>query len=359
MAWGLWKKVAVISATMLVVIVFSLSRLFAESKKPSGEITGSFVQPWLAAYWSSGQWKRQIHSLLEDGVDDHIIWQWTVDSQLKTAYYPTTLLGYRLADGLGLEDPVRKSLKYAKSHGLKIWLGLSWSKEWWKKYANDQVWLEKEFALSVQIADDLWRLYGNDFGGTIAGFYLPMEMDNYNFPTFESQNRMAYFYKRICEHIHSKMNKQVMVSPFCADAGFMNQDKWQKMWEYILNAAAIDVINLQDGCGASEDGKRTHTTVATVASWFAATKNAIQKARPSVQLWSNLETFDMEGHEKIYTTKNPARIHQQIRAVKPYVSRISSFAVIHYRVGSTVPAAAQQAGQVSNAAKVEDKTQGK
>jgi hypothetical protein len=251
--------------------------------------------------------------------------------------------------GMATEDPIRACLAEAKAAGVKVWLGLNSSDDWWKRHADDQAWLDAEFATSRAVADELWGRYGAEYGDSIAGFYLTMEVDNNHFLQVSRQNRMKAAYARICEHIHATTSKSVMIAPFCSDLALMGKGAWESMWENILADAAIDVINLQDGCGASDNGWMTHTTVGGVGAWFGATRQAISKARPSTELWSDLETFDMDAGANCFPLRDFGRIKRQIEAEKAYVSRFSSFAVMHYqtRMGaddSTGKLAAEQYG---------------
>lgn len=303
---------------------------------PPTTISGTFFQPWLVEGWQQADWQNELSDLKAAGVTDHIIWQWTVDSFNKTAYYPTKISGLKQVEGMALTDPVETSLIQAQKAGLKVWLGLNWTDDWWKKYANDETWLANEFRISKLVAAELWQLYGGKYGGTIAGFYLTMEVDQYNFAAKDKQDRIKAVYKDVADSIHQNMNKPVMIAPFNSDGGGLKPAEWQTMWENILATAPIDVINMQDGCGASDDGQTTHTTTATAGEWFKVTRAAINKVRPATQLWSDLETFDMDAQGNTFPAKDFSRLQKQIDAAKPYVERISSFAVMHFqtRVGA-------------------------
>jgi len=281
-------------------------------------------------HWSAKEWDNNLYLLKQAGITDHIIWQWTLDSQKKLAWYDTHIPGYKKIPGI--KDPIGTCLAGAKKSGHKIWIGLNWTNDWWKYFANNLSWLENEFSISRNVSDEIWEIYGKNYGNTIAGFYFTMELDNQHFLHIELQKRMQLVYRKTADHIHSKTKKPVMISPFFTNAGHMKVQEWQAMWENILFAAPIDVINMQDGCGASNDGgNTTHATISTLAPWFEATKCAIQKKRPTTLLWSNVETFDMDEKGRFLPAKDSNRILQQIKAVTPYVSKISSFSFIHYQ----------------------------
>ena len=315
---------------LCLVFVLLLPFKSALNQTTKAVISGTFFQPWIVSTptYTSSRWDLELSDLKNASVNDHIIWQWTVDSTPKTrkAYYPTTLANFSKPSN----DQVAYSLAAAQKAGIKVWLGLNWNDEWWTYYANNVTWLTNEFNLSQQIALDLWRKYGGTFGNVIEGFYLTMEVDNDNFATILSQTRLASSYKSLCDYIHTNMKKKVMVAPFASDYGRMNQNAYQVCWEKILTAAAIDVINFQDGCGASDDGINTHTTIKTVGGWFAALRNAIKNVRPTTQLWNDLESFSMDAKGN-FSPSTEEKIEAQINASKSYVDKISSFAFWHYQ----------------------------
>ncbi len=177
---------------------------------------------------------------------NHFIWQWTVDSlsTRKWTYYPTALTGFVQHNAY---DAVGTSLAEAKAAGLQVWLGLNWTDDWWNKAANDEAWLTNEFDLSNRIIDELWSHYGATYGSTIAGFYLTMEVDNVNFQSTLSQDRMAAVYKSVADHSHTATGKPVMIAPFFNSTIGQDPQAHAAMWARILTTAPIDVVAVQDG----------------------------------------------------------------------------------------------------------------
>jgi hypothetical protein len=284
-------------------------------------LDGSFIQPSLSGWWTTANFATEYGWM--NGVRmNHEMWQWTVDSSARKmcTYYPSAISAFpKQCQRNGRGDPVYDSLIEAQKAGLVVWLGLNWSDEWWNNYANDNAWLTTQFGYSKQIAQELWNRYGGAFGNTIAGFYMTMEMDNLNFQTQVTQDRMAYVYKDVADYVHANTGKPVMVAPFFNETLGQNATQYAAMWGYILTTAPIDIVALQDGVGVG------HASVATVGPWFSAMKNAILAARPSTQLWSDLETM---------TGSSPAptqRIIDQINAERPYVYTFTSFAFNHYQ----------------------------
>merc|ERR1711904_341623 len=112
---------------------------------------------------------------------NHLVWQWTVDNTpSKTgAFYPTKLPGIKQTN-VGA-DPIKASLVEGASNGIEIWLGLANNDDWFQKFTSDTDWLKAQFTLCKDVASELWDLYGPEHGGTIAGFYMPFEVENLHF----------------------------------------------------------------------------------------------------------------------------------------------------------------------------------
>jgi hypothetical protein len=278
-------------------------------------VDGGFFQPSLIVNWTGIDFSAEYDTMKAVKMS-HVIWQWTVDSKRKQAYYPTALPGFPRVSS---RDLVGLSLKEAKKKGMKVWLGLNWSDDWYKHYANDEKWLANEVSLNKAIVRELWQQYGNTYGNTIAGFYLPMEVDNVNFQDGEKQQRIAGAYKEITEAIHSTTAKPVMVAPYFNQTTGLDAFNYAAMWGNILKVAPIDVIALQDGIGCG------HASVSTIGTWLAALGTKIREVRPTTQLWSDLETFTPE-----FMPAPMDRVISQINAERHYVIKFTSFSFTHY-----------------------------
>jgi hypothetical protein len=277
---------------------------------------GSFFQPALVTNWTAENFATEFQ-YMKDVKMDHVIWQWTVDSLpvLKWTYYPTTMKGFTQITAY---DAVGVSLEQAQAKGLKVWLGLNWTDDWWKHYANDEAWLKNEFTISQNTAQELWNRYGSQYGSTIAGFYLTMEVDNVNFQTTVAQNRMKTVYKDTADYIHTQTGKPVMVAPFFNANLGQDAQTYAAMWGEIIATAPIDVVAVQDGIGVG------HATVANIGDWLEPLRTAIKAARPSTQLWSDLETMVPNAPASV------SRLIEQLNAEKAYVDKFTTFSFNYY-----------------------------
>jgi hypothetical protein len=279
-------------------------------------IQGSYFQPDLVADWSPTQFANEFQ-YMNNVKMDHAIWQWTVDSTAghNWTYYPTKMRGFKQHNST---DAVGRSLAQAQAKGLKVWLGLNWSDEWWTKGANDPTWLNNQFAISKNVASELWSRYGSQYGGTIAGFYLTMEVDNASFDA-TGQDRMATVYASVANYVHSSTGKKVMVAPYFLDNAGLNPTQYGAMWGNIMTKAPIDVVAVQDGIGTG------HSTLADVASWLQPLRDAVKAARPATEFWSDLETLNPD-----FSPAPVSRVIDQMTTERPYVDKFTSFSFNHY-----------------------------
>lgn len=285
-------------------------------------IDGSFIQPALVDGWSASQLSAEFATLTNACITSQVL-QWTADTKNNTTVYPSGLSGYSQSTST---DVVGRLLTAADTANVTEYLGLQTNDDWWNTYGSDSVWLNSEATKANALADDLYARYGTHT--SFSGWYLPFEVDNWNFTGTASWSNMASFYTTVANHLHALTpGKPVIISPFFNTSGGQTSSQWTTMWESILATAPIDVVALQDGIGAG------HATTNQLATWFAATKTAITNARPATELWADSETFNTD-----FTPLPIGHLISDLNAVAPYVSKILSFSYDHYDSPSQVPA---------------------
>lgn len=290
-------------------------RKINSSKDNTQILAGSFFQPSLVTNWTERDFAAEYDAMRAVSMN-HIIWQWTVDTKAKQACYPTGLPGY---SQIFREDMVKNSLAQADKKGIKVWLGLTSNDDWFRYYANDEKWLTHEVGLNKKVVQELWQRYGGDYGDTIAGFYIWMEVDNVHFQNSIKQKRIAMAYKEIAEEVHLVTGKPVMIAPFFTQGRGQDAFRYADMWGNILKTAPIDIIALQDGFGGG------HVSVTAIGKWLAALKMKITEVRPQTELWCDLETFTPD-----FLPAPILRVVSQINAEQGFVSNFTSFSFNHY-----------------------------
>lgn len=311
-----------LGAAFVAALATPVAPAFATTCTTSPRIDGSFVQPSLIDGFSSTQLTNEFTTLTNACITSQVL-QWTADTKNGTTVYPSGLSGYTQNTST---DVVSRVLTAADSAGVSEYLGLQTNDDWWSKYANDSTWLSGEATKANAIADDLYAKYGTH--SSLAGWYLPFEVDNWNFTSTTTWSNMASFYTTIANHLHTLTpSLPVIISPFYNTSGGQTSSQWTTMWTSILGSSPIDVIALQDGIGAG------HATNAQLATWFSATKSAITAGRPATQLWADSETFNPD-----FTPMAISGVVADITAEAPYVSKTLSFSYDHYDSPSQVPA---------------------
>lgn len=284
------------------------------------KLNGSFLQPELGDRWSHAQWEAEFQYMKDVGMD-HLILQWSANTEFGTAVYPTTVSGLTQETS---QDVVAKALQMGEEYGLDIYIGLQLNHEWFANYTNDAAWLDEEAGIAGELIEDLWTQYGSY--DSFKGWYLSFEVDNWNLPNAASWQQMADFYNDVTTVAHTvSPGLPIMISPFYNVSGGLNPSGWQTMWSYILSRTDIDIIALQDGIGAG------HAVTSDLASWFAATQNAIAASSPGTALWADTETFNMD-----FRPMDMRLMLDNMLAVEPYVSHYTSFSFNHYMSPQTV-----------------------
>lgn len=278
-------------------------------------LSGTFLQPYLAAGWSVSDWADEFRALNEACITE-VVLQWTADSGAHTAVYPTGLSGYTQS---AEQDLVGNALAAADSVGMQIYLGLQVNDEWWNNYTGNAEWLAGEAAVAQALLDDLAHRYREH--QSLAGWYLPFEVDNWHHPSQPAWDALSSFYAGVASRARALTpGLPVVIAPFFNPAGGLAPAQWTEMWATILSGGHIDVIALQDGVGAG------HATTDQLATWFAATRAAIEQAGTSTELWADTETFT-PGSQPMAVRDVVANM----AAVDGYVSRYWSFSYNHYQ----------------------------
>lgn len=306
-------------------------------------VTGIFAAPELSSEATQEQWKNALRSMKEIGIDTVIV-QYSLQQERDRglqAYFP-----YKEKDSVhdaGKYPLRRKQVEYilsaASEAGMKVFLGLQLAEEEWfhQDMFQDAQWLDEQYQLSVELADALWSAFGGRYEKTIAGWYLPFEL--------ESDEAYHAYYKQIVEKYyapltsalkgHSKYGHlDLMISPMMCRSDDIAV--WKEMVSYILSNSQIGIIAPQDGIGY---GTQTHDSL---EAWFQATRNAVNSARSDtgreIALWGNCENYarlqDREEPDPLALTM-PMSIRKFIDSMDiaaPYVDKLITFSIHRWDV---------------------------
>lgn len=317
------------------------------------KLQGSIIQLWLAEYWKQDDWAEELGYMANVGMD-HLILQWTVDKTPERiarrkphAFYPTEIEGIEpRLEGENTWRCIDFPLHEAKKREMTIWLGLVWNKAWEENFANNAGWLNDQFDLAANVLGELWtRITEIECEDIVAGFYMPLEMDNVHFRTLDEhepddtpQDRMAGHYRNLAGAVH-QLGKKLMVAPFFNEkySGDHQLPKdYAKMWEYILSKAPIDVIALQDGIGTGVAPDDRHCSIETIANWLDPLSKVVADADHPTELWADVELYD-EVRKDVFYPAHLDRIRGdwkgnpgQLQAEAEFVSKMTSYSFNHH-----------------------------
>jgi hypothetical protein len=253
----------------------------------AGGFSGVFDAGWSTAYQrpdSLTKMHARLHSL---GMPEVILQYGIVDGMHR--YYDselpfgasgtTTYNNYHLFD---------YSLAAAKAAGNHLWLGLYYNgTDWYTPPTMAE--LDTLAARNVKVIDELYTLYGTD--DVIRGVYIPQEIARYYWDGLRGDATAAslveHFLKPVTAAAQAKGWK-VMAAPFY-NANLETLAVLQGFFENLFKAGWIpDVIAVQDGIGAADNGK-AHVTLADLGIYLRAVKAACDEY--GVKFWVDTEMF--------------------------------------------------------------------
>lgn len=281
---------------------------------------GTFIQDNLVSRWDDTQWQKELAALKEAGMH-YLIFAPTLHTDekgiSKTIYkanLPDVVEKYQV-------DLVENCLRNAKKAGFKVFLGLNFNEKWWQADFS-QEWLFAQMELGNRLADDLTSRYKNRYPETLHGWYWVWEVDNLNCTTTARQDILAQALNINIDHLN-KITPQMpfMLCPFVNFRVGDSKDN-REMWQYVFSKTHFrkgDIFAPQDCVGAGG------LEIGMVDKWFSDMQASV-KTKPGLLFWSDAETFD----HRFWTAAPLDRFVEQMKAVKPYVSQIITFAYSHY-----------------------------
>ncbi|MCC6731309.1 MAG: DUF4434 domain-containing protein [Chthonomonadales bacterium] len=315
-------------ARFALLLLALASPALAAARAPRHPVAaGTFIQWYLVRDWDDARWQAEFHTLKDVGMDT-IVFAPTLDGKPGRAYYPTRLPGYSMPPDC--PDLVDACLRNAERAGFRVFLGLNFHDDWWRKAASDPAWLLAQMEEGNRGADELYAAYARRYPRAFHGWYWVWEVDNLNFRTPEQIATLARAIDTNVRHLKRlDPRKPVMLCPFM-NAALGSSADYRRMWERVFAACALgrgDVFCPQDCVGAG--GLR----LAQVPEWFAALREAV-RTKPGLRFWADTETFD----QRDWTSAPIGRVVAQMRAVQPYVERCLTFAYSHYDSPGVAPA---------------------
>lgn len=274
-------------------------------------LTGTFVDFWYKSNWSQAQWNAHLAEMQLVGVQTLIVqfsaygnYIWCNSSNnYSTELYPNAL---------------PRLLQAANQYGMKVYVGLYFNENFWSNTQNTSL-LQLHANRSKQLATNIWNQYGSNT--SFAGWYISHEPAPYYFNTASKFNTFKNnLVNPIANHCKNISGKPVAIAAFFNESLSTSIDLLYFMNR--LGGCNLDVIMLQDGTGASEDGVTPHVSIGNLQGYFNNANWGLYGESPVFhgEFWADVETFKPNTSPETFNI-----IVQKFNIVDAYVTKIVTF----------------------------------
>lgn len=274
-------------------------------------LSGTFVDFWNKSTWSQTQWNDYMDEMLLVGVETVIV-QFTAYNQYVWCNSSNSYSTEAYANALP------RLLTAASNTGIEVYVGLYFNDEFWSNTTNTSI-LNTHANRSKELATEIWNQYGSY--SSFAGWYISHEPAPYYYDTTLKFNIFKNnLVNAVSNHCDSISNKPVAIAAFFNESLSSSNDLLYFMNR--LGGCNLDVIMLQDGTGASENGTTPHCAIGNVATYFNDAKWGLYGESPVFggDFWSDTETFKPDGSPETFT-----KVEQKLNIVDAYVTKIVTF----------------------------------
>ena len=316
---------------LTIALILSLLMIPAVSIAQANKaaLAGSFITGDLCGFWTDARWQQEFTAMKAAGMH-YIIIQAIANSypgQITETLYPSSLPNTVMAkggNGVTYPDIVDACLRNAESAGMKVFIGIDMSDNWWNVYGNDTTWLYSQMDFDNKVCDEVWKLYKSKYPDAFYGWYWSYEVDNVNFTTKTQQGVLANAMNMQLDHLIAANEKlPFMWCPFM-NSSLGTPQSYQTMWENVLSGlhtATGDIFCPQDCIGAGG------LTLSNLESWFSALRQAVN-TKQGLSMWSDVETFEPYGSS--YISATIGRVVSQLKIEQPYVDNYVSWEYCYY-----------------------------
>ncbi len=309
---------------VLVLLLFSTSAETEDTMTNKPHVTGTFIQPGTFLYYSQERWSQHMEYLLEAGIDTVIV-QWTAETpygRFKSTYCPVSFQCEKETYCSEHPEFLETLLQAAQEKGMKLFVGLNLSDEWWEFACSRDDWNQKQAQIGAQMAAEIYDTYKARYPETLYGWYFSWEMFNGMYGQEDKAISFLNLYLDALNEIAPEM--PIMLSPFVRSVGGPPAQA-QAEWTKVFAGAHFrdgDIFCCQDAVGAE------HITIEELDGYFAALKAAAD-TKEGLLFWANTECFRRVS-EGFFNPAPVERFIRQMEIAQPYVSGYVTFAYSHY-----------------------------
>ena len=288
---------------------------------------GTFIQWWLFKDWDGERWLEEFEILKEAGLEYVVIMPtafYSEESKTTETIYPTEIDGFKQIGKAG-SDPLELCFQSAKENGLKVFLGMNFSEDWWSNRGK-RGWITARMEEGNLIADELWQRYKQRYPENFWGWYWMWEVDNLHFRTYldfkNSKKLLSDVISIQLQYLKEKnMRLPVMFSPYM-DSRYSTAKGYAQLWEYVFQNSGIasgDIFCPQDSVGSGGLNEKN------LVKWFEHLNKATETI-PGLEFWCNIETFDGKDWSSVPISKITGRME----SLSHLTSNFMSFSYCHY-----------------------------
>ena len=309
-------------------------------------ISGTFIQPWLYKTWSDEQWATEIAYWKEIGIQ-YLIMGDVAERQADgrwITYYNSSL---PFANQQYYEA-LNKLFQNLEGSGIKLFIGMGMDSQWWNldlTKDEDQAHFYTYCQESMQITEELYNMYYEQYSDIFYGFYFTPELSNSS--AFSNTTTRTKYVVGLANGLNvvfdkiNQLNKNIpmLFSPyinyFGGDWVTKNPDDIEKFYTELFNTANFrngDILMPQDSVGAGG------MNLVNLSRFTRAYKKATINTTKKILLWSNTEAFiqptaevqNLNDGVNYWGTASLNRVFAQMNIEKFYADKIFLFAYPHY-----------------------------
>lgn len=297
----------------------AVATLLAGCTTPSEKFQGTFLQPWQSyEALSLEEWRRRLRTTRALGCDE-VVLQWSAAYGGDSPWaMPDTLLTM-LFDEAGRE-------------GMGIRMGLPYDERWWKAMGAKEPEVLPAFLADSQarcldfMANTRWSQHPG-----FRGWYLPYEIDQYNWATPERRQLLVPWLKAIADGASRQPRAPLAISTFFSRLS--TPGTLTGLWSEILDAVTLRPM-LQDGVGVA--GMSNYAGLEPLRGLLRRRGVPFDLI---IELFEQLPSAPGTGDAFRARAATAERIRAQFRVARSYgAERVIAFAVDPWMLGDTTEA---------------------
>ncbi len=280
----------------------------------NGRFQGTFIQPWKSfESLSLDEWRQRLRTTRALGCDE-IVLQW---SATEGGTYPWTLPDSLIA--LIFDEAARE--------GMSIRMGLPYDERWWTVLSSTDPQVLKDFFASTQKRClDYAKTAPWSRRPSFRGWYLPYELDQYNWATPERRALLVAWLQAIAAG--TSQPQPLAVSTFYSQ--LQTTGKLTTLWSDILDKVMLRPM-LQDGVGVA--GMGNYAGLEPLRGLLRQRKVPFDLI---VELFEQLPALEGTGGAFRARAATAERVRAQLEVARNYgAERVIAFAIDPWMLGDT------------------------